>query len=57
METKALLMPTTAWSAKIYSNGWREPTDLTADARRAGEADHVDERLLNERRASVRRSW
>jgi benzaldehyde dehydrogenase (NAD) len=31
METKALLMPTTAWSAKIYSNGWREPGLGTAD--------------------------
>jgi benzaldehyde dehydrogenase (NAD) len=31
MATKALLAPTTAWSAKIYSNGWQEPGLGTAE--------------------------
>jgi benzaldehyde dehydrogenase (NAD) len=31
MATKALLTPTAAWSAKIYSNGWREPGLGTAE--------------------------
>jgi benzaldehyde dehydrogenase (NAD) len=31
MATKALLAPIAAWSAKIYSNGWREPGLGTAE--------------------------
>jgi benzaldehyde dehydrogenase (NAD) len=31
MTTETLLTPTEAWSAKIYSNGWKNPDLNTAD--------------------------